>query len=156
MSKEIIDDVVRVKAKSMGKKIYLTLPLPVSINHMYVNTRFGAKRLTSKAQRYTLDARALINQYMEEQKWECIDEKVWMYVDCVFYFSDRRIRDASNLTKLLLDVMQGYIYKNDYTALPRIHSVEYDKSNPRVEVCVSVQDKTQRERGIKITTNNSH
>lgn len=151
------DDQYRDVAKHKSRRLYLSLPVPPSVNHMYRPTRkFGVKVLTAQAQRYVATSRALINQYIEEQHWEKQSGAVWYYVDLVFYFPDRRIRDSHNTLKLLLDVMQDLVYHNDFYVLPRIHSVEYDKDNPRVEVCVSVQDKTQRERGVKMTTYISH
>lgn len=119
-----------------------------SLNHMYYNTKGGGKRLTSKAERYVRDSRALINLAIDEQNWAIVPKGVWLYVDMVFYFPDRRIRDAHNCLKLLLDVMQGTVYENDYTILPRIMSVEYDKDNPRIEIHVHAQTKQLREQHI--------
>lgn len=129
----------------------MSLPVPPSVNAIYYNTRGGGRRLTAKAQNYIRDARALINQYIEEQRWMMQSRNTWIYVDMVYYFPDRRTRDASNCLKLLLDVMEGIVYENDMTALPRIQSVEYDKENPRVEMRVSVQTELERKKGIKTT-----
>ena len=68
----------------------------------------------------------------------------------VFYFGDRRIRDASNCLKILLDVMQDVVYDNDYYVMPRIQSVEYDNKNPRVEVCVVPQSKSARDKAMQM------
>lgn len=126
----------------------LSLPVPISVNNLYMNTRGGGKRLTSKAERYVRDSRALINLAVQEQSWAKPNRSVWLYIDMVFYFQDRRIRDSHNCLKLLLDVMQGIVYQNDYFVLPRIQSVEYDKDNPRVELRVYPQDATSRTAGI--------
>lgn len=99
------------------------------------------------------EARAKINLAMEEQRWNMIEDNTWLYVDCVFYFPDRRRRDASNCLKLLLDVMEGYVYANDYATLPRIQSVEYDKENPRVELVITPQTGASRSKGLKVTNN---
>ena len=131
-----IEDLYRDTPKYPHKKLYLTLPLPPSVNHMYYTSKRGHKRLTEKAEDYIVVSRALINEAIEEQKWLKQKKSTWFYIDLVFYMPDRRIRDSHNMLKLLLDVMQGIVYENDYYALPRIQHVEYDKENPRVEVIV--------------------
>ena len=132
------------------KTLSLNLPVPPSVNHMYFNARGGGKRLTGKAEQYIRDSKALINMEIENQKWIKQTKGVWLYVDMVFYFPDRRIRDASNCLKLLLDVMQDTIYENDMYALPRIQSVEYDKENPRVEVVIRNQSRMDRDIALKV------
>lgn len=130
--------------------LQMSLPIPPSVNSMYYNKGAG-KRLTSKAERYIRDARALINDAMDAQKWSMPVREVWLYVDMVFYFPDRKIRDSHNCLKLLLDVMQGYVYVNDYFVLPRIQSVEYDKDNPRVELRITPQNDSSRNKGVQIS-----
>lgn len=144
-----VSDVFRENHVSPRKILKLTLPVPPSVNNLHYNTRGGGRRLTAKAQNYTRDSRALIQQFADEQRWSQPTKHVWLYVDMVFYFPDRRRRDASNCLKLLLDVMEGIVYHNDYIALPRIQSVEYDKEHPRVEVCVSSQHDLARKKGLK-------
>lgn len=123
--------------------------VPVSVNHLHANTRKGGKRLTAKAENYVRDTRAKINSAIEEQGWSVPGAGVWLFVDLVFYFPDRRIRDSHNCLKLLLDVMEKAVYPNDYFVLPRIMSVEYDKENPRVEVKVHKQTKELRNKYIE-------
>lgn len=146
-----VPDLTRVKPASINKSLTLSLPVPPSVNSMHYNTRGGGRRLTKKAEHYIRDSRALINQAVDEQFWEMQGKGVWLYVDLVFYFPDRRIRDSHNCLKILLDVLQGIVYVNDYTALPRIQSVEYDKENPRVELRVTAQTRNNREKGLKTT-----
>lgn len=146
-------DLYRNAPTQINKKLLMNLPVPPSVNHMYINTRFGGKRLTSKAEDYIRISKALINQFVEEQNWAKIDDHTWMYVDLVFYFPDRRVRDSHNCLKLLLDVMQDIVYKNDYHVMPRIQSVEYDKENPRVDILITHQDKLDRTKGLKMTAN---
>lgn len=151
MGKQVIEDLVRAKPTLRNKTLSIALPVPPSVNHLHYHTRGGGKRLTSKAQNYIRDSRALINLAVDEQKWILQKKNVWMYVDMVFYFPDRRIRDSHNCLKLLLDVMQGIVFENDYSVLPRIQSVEYDKERPRVELTVSVQKQSSRTKGLKVT-----
>jgi len=143
------NDLYRDKPQYPNKKLRITLPLPPSINHMYYNLKKGGKKLTPKAEEYVRDSRALINLAIDEQKWIKQKHATWYYIDLVFYMPDRRVRDSHNMLKLLLDVMQGIVYKNDYYVLPRIQSVEYDTEDPRVEVCVIPQTNTARDKGIR-------
>ncbi|TCX53818.1 RusA family crossover junction endodeoxyribonuclease [Dehalobacter sp. 14DCB1] len=143
-------DLFRDKPQYSNKRLKISLPLPPSVNHMYYNTRNGGKRLTPTAENYIRVSRALINEAIDEQKWLRQNDSTWYYVDLVFYMPDRKIRDSHNMLKLLLDVMQGVVYKNDYYAQPRVQSVEYDKENPRVEVCITTQSKNDRIKAINM------
>jgi Holliday junction resolvase RusA-like endonuclease len=54
------------------------------------------------------------------------------------------------MLKLLLDVMEGTVYKNDYYVCPRIQSVEYDKENPRIELCLIPQTSSARTKALQL------
>lgn len=144
-------DVYRDTPDYPNKTLELSLPLPPSVNSMYANTRNGGRRLTSHAKKYVNVSRALINQAITEQKWIKQKRHVWLYIDLVFYMPDRRVRDSHNMLKLLLDVLEGVVYDNDYSVLPRIQSVEYDKEAPRVEARVITQTQNNRNKGLKTT-----
>lgn len=145
-----IADVYRDTPKHPTKRLKMSLPLPPSINHMYFNTRNGGKRLTTKAENYIRKSRALINVAIEEQNWIKQSYSTWYYIDLVFFMPDRRIRDSHNMLKLLLDVMQDIVYDNDYYVCPRIQSVEYDKNNPRVEICITPQTNSTRVKALQL------
>jgi crossover junction endodeoxyribonuclease RusA len=144
----LTNDLFRDKPKFPNKKLRLSLPLPPSVNHMYFNTYKGGKKLTKDAENYVRVSRALINLAIEEQHWIKQTKSTWFYVDLVFFMPDRRIRDSHNMLKLLLDVMQGIVFDNDYYALPRIQAVEYDTEKPRVEACIIPQSNNTREKGL--------
>jgi hypothetical protein len=110
---------------------------------MYVYTRRG-KKLSRDSEKYILIARAKLKEVVEEQRWGCLGNAEWLYVDMTYYFPDRIIRDASNCLKLLMDVMQGIVYANDYYAMPRIQGVEYDPSAPRVDIRIVLQTEKDR------------
>lgn len=136
---ELNNDLFR-GTKCPNKRLLLELPLPPSVNSMYTMR----KTLTAKAQRYIRSSRALINLATDEQYWTCVEPPNWLYLDLVFYMPDRKIRDSHNMLKLLLDVMQGLVYENDYYVLPRIQTVEYDKDNPRISIVVRHQKEKER------------
>lgn len=145
------DDLFRTTPNHPNKKLKLSIPLPPSINHMYVHSKGGKKFLTNFAQEYVLKARALINLAIDEQSWSKQDREVWQYIDLVFYMPDRRIRDSHNMLKLLLDVMQSVAFENDYFVMPRIQSVELDEEFPRVDLALSAQTEKCRQRAIQMT-----
>lgn len=46
--------------------------------------------------------------------------------------------------------MQDIVYDNDYYVCPRIQSVEYDKNNPRVEICITPQTNSTRVKALQL------
>lgn len=54
------------------------------------------------------------------------------------YWPDRRRRDPANLLKVLLDALEGVLYADDRTVLPRAMDYQVDRLDPRVEVDVSL------------------
>lgn len=151
MAKATITDLFREQTTS-NKRLFISLPIPPSVNHMYANTRYGGKRLTRDAEAYIPVSRAIINLAMEEQRWIKPPRQTWLYLDCVFYMPDRKIRDSHNCLKMLLDVLQDNVYENDYWVMPRINAVEYDKLNPRVEILVTLQNNSARNKGVFTST----
>lgn len=149
--KVVVRGLPRVKPKSTTKSLKLSLPVPPSVNSIYYNTRGGGRRLTSKAEKYMKDARAVANQAVDEQSWVRQGKGVWLYLDLVFYFPDRRRRDSHNCLKVLLDALEEIVYEDDMYVMPRIQSVEYDKENPRVELHIQAQTQNNREKGLKTT-----
>ncbi|MDD3957978.1 MAG: RusA family crossover junction endodeoxyribonuclease [Candidatus Izemoplasmatales bacterium] len=108
----------------------LTLPIPPSVNHMYV----GPKRaMDAKARAWFTEAGLLTRKQCVDQGWGMTKE-AWLYADMKFYMPDLRRRDSHNTIKILLDVMEGFVYENDFYVMPRIQLVGHDKENPRVEI----------------------
>jgi Holliday junction resolvase RusA-like endonuclease len=107
-----------------------------SVNHIYMNTAKGGKKLTKPAEELKAKWTSIVQKACEESKWEMrVKEKV--IVNCRFYFPDRRIRDTNNIFKLLMDSMEGVVFKNDYFALPRVEDFQILKDKfvkPYIEV----------------------
>lgn len=137
-------DLFREQPTHPTQSLYFELGIPPSVNRMYVNTRRGGKTLTKQAEMYWHKSQALIREALEDGNWSLPTKYVWLYVDLVFYFPDRKRRDASNCLKILLDIPEGLVYIDDYTVMPRIQAVEYDKENPRVEVTITQQMDRER------------
>lgn len=133
------NDLFRDEYPYKNKKLFVSLPIPPSINHMYIQRRSGKRSLTSAAKKYILESTALIQAAVEDQYWVVSNDDSWFYLDIEFYMPDRKIRDSHNTLKILLDVFQDCAYRNDYFVLCRIQKVELDADNPRIEVCLKPQ-----------------
>jgi crossover junction endodeoxyribonuclease RusA len=130
------NDLYRDEAKYPNQKLWLTIDIPPSVNHAYVNTRYGGKRLNKEAQQFVYNTQIIAGKMIKEQNWQEDRQCVWYYMDLYFYFPNRRKRDSHNCLKVLLDTLENVVYPNDYYVLPRIQKVELDVNNPRLEVCI--------------------
>ncbi len=132
----------------MSNKLQLILPLPTSINKLYIN-QFGwnpktrnrmptGKRIMSKE---GLDVKdKIINEaknQMNGQEWDYEWTKEnYIYQDCYIYMN-RLGRDDNNLFKLLNDSLEKVVYENDSRVLTRTQRILIDKNNPRIELIIS-------------------
>lgn len=144
-----MQDLKRTEVKRKTRELFITLPVPPSVNAIYYNTRRGGRRLTSKAEKYIRDVRALTNMFVDDNKWCKKTDHTWLYMDMVFYFPDKRTRDSHNCLKILLDALEGIVFQNDMYVMPRINSVEFDKDNPRVEILFYDQTTSERNKQLK-------
>ena len=114
----------------------LTLRIPPSVNHMYVNARFGrrvAKILSQAAKQWFEQAVIQTKIWKISNSWQTQNDKT--VVNIWFYLPDNRRRDTHNSLKILMDALQdGGIYEDDRYAMPRIMDYEIDKDNPRIEI----------------------
>lgn len=53
-----------------------------------------------------------------------------------FYRGDKRHVDGDNMEKLVLDALQGVVWRNDSTIITGAWEKLYDKENPRTEIRV--------------------
>lgn len=111
------------------KKFRVILPIPPSVNHAYVRTKFGMA-LTKEAKAWKEAAYKSAKKQLEG--WQCQDERT--IVDIWIYWANKRRRDSDNILKLGLDSLKHAVYTDDKWALPRIQNFGYDKSNPRIEI----------------------
>ncbi len=128
-------------------ELKLTLPLPISINSLYVNQfkyntftkksePTGAKVLSAKGKSCKALIRKDAKNQMKKQKWD-IDytKENYIYMDTVIYFN-RMGRDDNNIYKLLCDSLEDIVYENDSRVLIRTQKIMYDTVNPRVELYI--------------------
>ncbi len=131
-------------------ELELTLPVPTSINALYVNQfRFnpvtrkreptGGRILSKKGEACKKEIQTKAKKQLKDQDWKyewTADKDNYIYQDAVIYFS-RRGRDDNNIYKLLNDSLEKVIYENDSRVLVRTQKILYDKENPRIELKLS-------------------
>lgn len=129
-------------------KLNLTLPLPTSLNALYIN-KFGFNPKTRSrvptGQRILSKEGEQTKQLIIDQATEQISKSSWdynftinnyIYMDTFIYFN-RKGRDDNNIYKLLCDALEKIVYENDSRILIRTQKILYDTDNPRVEVIFS-------------------
>ena len=144
---EKTNDLFRDSPQRPRQKLRADLPIAPSINHMHIGK---TKTLNKKAKNYIRDCRSILHQRIEDSGWVGEKGHVWFYVDAVVYMPDRRLRDAHNMFKLLMDVLQRVCFHDDYYAMPRVYSVEYDKINPRIELLIKPQTNADLKKAIEM------
>lgn len=127
------EDLFRDFPKYPNQKLKFTLPIPISVNHMYQSAG-TKKRLSTQARNYIKVAQDICKKAKVEQNWKQDSPKVWYVMDLYFYFPDKKRRDSHNCLKLLTDCLEGLIFEDDYFLLPRIQYVTLDRDNPRLEI----------------------
>lgn len=144
MGKQLEDDLKRDKPRYPKQQLKLTIPIAPSVNHMYYTTKNGVRRLTSKAERYFYNCKQYVKTEIANQEWVQDKEHVWYDVQCDFYMEDRRTRDTHNMFKIVLDVLEGIVFTNDYFAKPHVNQVELDRENPRIEITIQASKYIKR------------
>lgn len=133
MSKKEVKDLKRVKPKYPNQVFTTTIPLAVSVNHLYMFIK-GKRFMTKKGQEYMKQVWKIVEEDIKSQKYELEEEGVWLVCELTFYFPDLRRRDASNMHKLVLDSLEHICFVDDRWILVRDMHVALDKKNPRIEV----------------------
>lgn len=142
MAKKKIDefeDLNRDTPLHPNQVLTMTLPVPPSVNHMYINAGRG-KRLSRDATNYIKTAQDICKKAIKEQGWKKDKEHVWYVMELYYYFPDKLRRDSHNTLKLLTDCLEGLLYSDDYYLLPRIEYVTLDRANPRLEIIFYPQE----------------
>lgn len=143
-------DLNRKERIRKGNTLRFALSIPPSVNKLWDIKPNGKRVLNSHARRYLSDAKAYMTMLCEDTAWRRTERDEWLYIDLVFYFPDRIIRDSHNFIKVLLDAIQGTVFENDYAVMPRIQAVELDEQNPRVELTIHHQTKAERAKALQL------
>ncbi|TVX85962.1 RusA family crossover junction endodeoxyribonuclease [Paenibacillus agilis] len=133
-------------------ELNLLLPVPTSINKLYINEyQYQKNFVTKKVERVPTGRRILSKegravkaqiqgrarvQLNEQPHWDYEWTKEnFVYQDTIIYFA-RRGSDDNNIYKLLNDSLEGITYDNDSRVLVRTQRIVYDSQNPRIEVSI--------------------
>ncbi len=103
---------------------------PISVNHMYLQSRQG-RRFLSKAGR---EYKKVVYNLAKAEHIDMIIGDLEMEV--TYFFGDKRRRDVTNYDKALLDAMTGVVYKDDCQITKITLKKFIDKEYPRTEVCI--------------------
>ncbi|MCR8641364.1 RusA family crossover junction endodeoxyribonuclease [Paenibacillus sp. N1-5-1-14] len=123
----------------------LVLPLPVSINDLYINEYkwnpkskkrepTGRRIMSKEGERVKKEIQHAATEQLNGQNWEynyTLDN--FIYMDTNIFFN-RMGRDDNNIYKLLPDSLEKIVYDNDSRVLIRTQMILFDSNNPRVEV----------------------
>lgn len=135
-------------------KLNITIPVPPSINHLYINQFTWRKDKTGKAirvptgkrilskegEKYKSNVKQLVKEQIKNQKWDYDKtSERFIYLD-YNAFMNRKGRDSDNLHKLLQDTLKGIIYVDDSKVLTRPNKLFVDRQNPRLEIEIKFVD----------------
>lgn len=132
------DNLERDVPKKPKQTIKLVMPMPISVNSMYLPIR--KRGLTKKAKQWFNTAQYIANEECKKQGWVMDSGSVWYIADIDFFFKDKIKKDSHNYLKLMLDALEGIIYNNDYFVKPRINIVALDRKRPRVEITFKAEE----------------
>lgn len=138
-------------------ELKLVLPLPTSINKLYINeynwkynpkTRkkermpTGRRILSPEGRKVKAriqgEARVQLEQQLDNWDYEWTKEN-FCYQDALIVFT-RRGSDDNNVYKLLNDSLENIVYDNDSRVLVRTQHIVYDPKNPRIELTLTPVD----------------
>lgn len=132
-------------------ELNLQLPVPTSINKLYINEyQWDARlkqrvptgrRILSKEGRQVkaqIQGKARVQSQGQDWNYDWTKEN-FVYQDTIVYFA-RRGSDDNNIYKLLNDSLEGITYDNDSRVLVRTQRIVYDAKNPRIEVKIHPVD----------------
>lgn len=134
--------------KNKHLEIKLILPLPVSINKLYINqytwnpktkTRVptGKRIMSEEGKKIKKMIQLETIKQLQSQEWDYEWTKTnYIYQDCYIYMN-RAGRDDNNIFKLLNDSLEKIVYDNDSRVLTRTQRILIDSENPRVELIIS-------------------
>lgn len=106
----------------------IEVPLPMSVNKMYVYNKYTHQKVYKKdAMDYLQNVSVYVkNQYKGPQL------KDYTYLDMEFFMS-RKNADSHNYKKLIFDMLQwAGVVEDDRYIMDRTQSIKIDTKNPRV------------------------
>ena len=117
----------------MAGDLRLVTEVAPSVNHAFFTAHNGMRILKKSAKEWVERTRTRAREACESQGWAMTtDEK--LVVNIMTYWQDRRRHDVHNGAKVLLDALEGIVYKDDKMVLPRYIDFGLDRDNPRLEM----------------------
>lgn len=146
--KEVIEDLIRKKPKYPNQKLCVTIPLGISVNHLYIFKR-GKRFMTQKGQKYIQKVMKIVANAVEEQEYKLEEEGVWLVAEMRYWFPDKRRRDCHNMHKIVMDSLEYLAFKEDRWVLVEDKFVGLDKKNPRIEVTIKPMNYNEAMKEVK-------
>lgn len=114
-------------------RVKLILPLPPSMNTVYVFNKYIKQKVYKKSgTSYLLINTETVTKFVKKNKLQPKDD--YFFLDMKFWMP-RRNADSHNYKKLLLDVLEhGGLVVNDKWIMDRTQFIDVDKMNPRCEM----------------------
>ena len=114
-------------------KLSLTLPLPPSINTVYVFNKYIHQKVYKRsATSYITINTLLVQQFVKKNKIKAFDDYFYL---AMFFWVPRQNADSHNYKKIVLDVLEhGGLVVNDKWIMDRTQEIKVDKENPRVRI----------------------
>lgn len=146
--KEKVEDLIRKKPKYPNQELNVTIPLGISVNHLYSYKR-GKHFMTQKGLKYMQEVMKIVTCAVKEQDYKLEEEGVWLVAELRYWFPDKRRRDCHNMHKIIMDSLEYIAFKEDRWVLIEDKFVGLDKKNPRIEVTIRAQDYKDAMKHIK-------
>lgn len=114
-------------------KYTLELPLPPSMNSVYVwNKYIGQKVYKKTGTSYIAINTLVVQQFVKKHKLTPFDDYFFLEM---YFWMPRRNADSHNYKKLTLDVLEhGGLVTNDKWIKDRTQDIKVDHENPRVRM----------------------
>lgn len=119
---------VLTKSTSLPPDFFLTIyKRPISENHTY--GQYRNRRFMYKAGK---EYKQYVSEIAQDSHQDKLDGK--LVAEVIYYFPDKRKRDAMNYHKPLMDSLQDIAYDNDTQITDITFRKRIDKDNPRTEL----------------------
>lgn len=111
----------------------VTLPVPPSLNHAYVNRKGGGKALNAEMRKWKMDAGLLLNNALQLSNFTLPPCRLVVLLEV--WFKEDNKRDVDNVMKLSIDSVAVAVGFNDKIVVAPLALLRgIDKSNPRIVV----------------------
>lgn len=122
----------------MSASVTVTLPLPLSVNHLHRRVTLDSGRVievkTNAAKKWDRDCALVVTAAARRAGWTIRPKGRKVVVELIAFWPNARRRDMNNLHKQVGDLLEGIVYEDDCYALLRDIDFDVDRDNPRLLV----------------------